>query len=562
MAGPTPLKVLRSTHPRLDPFYVRTLRALYKGGKTLLGDEDVMRQVFPKSTLESEGSYAERRARAFYDNDFALVINQISAGLAQDPLRFDDESGPTGTAPTAKKLESYWTEIQKDATPPDDDGPRKAFDSVIRETIVEGLVCEWGWILCDLPPPLEVEPGSSSPALSDQEAAGKLRAYPVPVPCDQVLNWNEKGGTIRWLRMYTSELVQDEPEQEPKWTRHTWKVWSATDVTTYQIDLDKEGKDTSGKKWEDDDVVSPIAEPALHSFGRVPWIRFDCGAPNEQSMHVGGMIESRCRSQFNQGAGEAYLRTRAMFQQLYEFLGPESSGPDREISDAQENVNRASKRMTSRAPDIVQIRGQDDDARFIGPEMSSAAINLQALNDGREAIPRITGQLALAADTTGAMVRRSGESKAQDKIAQEVLLGAVGKKGLAFGCGVADMLALGRGDAKKRPTLRGYEHFDVDDAAARVEEHVALNTAQIKSATFQIEHQLMVALAVLGDGVTPETKKQIRQELSETITQDSINQSNMPGVPPGHELDEDGMAVPSRSLPPKEPKGGGFGKAA
>ncbi len=547
---PTKLRTLKSTHPRLDPFYVRVLRALYKGGYALLHDDEVMKYVFPRHAAERPASYNERRARAAYDNDFALVINKITATLAQDPVTFDNASGPTGTSPEAKPLDEYWAGIMRDSTPPGDDGLRKTFDEVIRECITEGLVAGWGWVMCDLPPALEPVDGLT-PSLAEQDEVGGRRAYPVPVSASQVLNWQEKNGKLSWLRMYSSEMPADNPEDDRDWVHHTWKVWDALHITTYKLVLDRNGKDPQGREWKPDDVV-PVAEVAPHTFGRVPWVRFDCSAPDEAQLHVGDLIESRCRSLFNESNGETFQRLRHMFQQLYEFLGTEMPGPDHEISENQEDPNRAGRNLASRAPDIVQVRGHEDDARFVSPDMSGAAINRQALSEGREAIPRVTGQLALASDTSGAMIKRSGESKAQDKIAEEVVAGAIGKRGLAFANAVADMLAIGRGDdPKNRPPLRGYEHFNVDDSMERVEQHVALGTAPIKSATFQVEHQLMVALAILGDGVTPEMKALIRDELESTITQDSINQANMPSVPPGHQLDEDGMPIP---LPPQKPE--------
>lgn len=547
MAGPTKLKTLKETHPRLDLFQVRVLRALYKGGASLLKDHDVMAWVFPQHERESATSYAERKARAFYDNDFALVINNVTAGLAQDPIAFDDQSGPSGTdKSSATAIPPYWAELMKHASPPMV-RVKKTMDEVIREIVTEGLVTGWGWVLCDLP---RADPAIAT--LAEQDAAGALRAYPVPYRSDAVLNWEEDGGELRWVRSYSSTTPAVGPEQSRDRILHTWRVWDAQTITTYQLALDKDGKDEAGREWKDDDIVPPIDDPAPHTFGVVPWIRFDCSGDEGPAMHIGGMIESRCRSLFNESCGETFLRMRNMFQQLYEFLGSEMGSPDQPVGENQEDPGRAGRDMRNRAPNIVQVRGADDDAKFVSPDMSGAAVNRQAIAEGREAIPRVTGQLALSTDTSGAMIRRSGDSKKQDKVAQLIVWGVVGKKALSFARSVLEMLARGRGDSEDSvPPARGYEHFDTEDASTRVEQHVALSTAPIHSATFQIEESILAAVAILGDGISADTKTRIRKDLESTITQDSIAMDNAPSIPPGHQLDDNGMPVP---LPMKQPE--------
>lgn len=539
MAYGTTFANLKKTHPRLDVFRVRKLRALYAGGHKLLDDAEVMAAVFPKHALEKASSYAERKLRAFYDGDFALTINKVVAGLAQDPVRFDD-GGVDRADKDAKPLADYWAGIQKNANPPSLLAtPARTFDQVIREVVTEALVSGWGWMLCDLP--------VANPEITtklEEELAAADRAYPVPHTALHVRNWHEKDGVLRWVRTYSVDVPLEDFTQDRKWVVHTWKVWTDSLIITWELELDAEGKTRDGVLVKDDDVIDPVDERP-HSFGVVPWVRFDCSEDGKPQMHLGDMIESRVRSLFNEANGDSFLRLRSMFQQLYEFLGPEGGSPDQEISEAQENPHRASRSMTNRAPDIVQIRGSDDDAKFVAPDMGAAAINTERLADGREAIPRITGQLALSSDTSGAMIKRSGESKAQDKVAEEVVLGAVGKWALSFARSVQLMLARGRGEGEDDiPPIRGYENFSTEDTAARVEEHSMLATSPIKSATFQVEHQILVIKSVLGDSVSPEKMAQIREELEGVITQDAIDQAGMPEVPDGHELGPDGKPIP------------------
>lgn len=546
MSGPTKLKILRRTHARLDLAYVAQLRAMYKGGRALLQDPAVMRRVFPKHTMESEASYKERCLRAFYDNDFALMINKISAMLAADPYVFDD--GGKADGKEGDELPEYWKEIQDDARPPTAGGTKRTFDQQLRTTITEAMVMGWAWTLCDLPSP-ELDEAGNPVAISalDQERAKADRAYPVPYRVDQVLDWREKGGRLLWVRTYEASIVGDRPEDDvTEYIRHTWKVWDDQEITTYVLELDSNDRDRDKKKWDPDDLVSPEGPAQRHTFGVVPWIRCDFdGDDDDVVLWLGDMIEGRCRGLFNLANGDEWLRARCNYQQLYEFTAREYGGPDDPISENQENPGRAGRSMGERAPDIIQVRGSEDDAKYVSPDVACSAINRQALTEGREAIPRVTGQLALASDTSGAVLKRSGDSKAQDKVSEKVLAGVIGTRGRAHGDATKEMLARGRKeDPSKAPASRGYENFDTEDAASAVEEHVALATAPIKSATFQIEHQVVVARTILGDAATPEVMKKVRDELTSTVTQESIAQASMPPVPPGHELDKTGTPVP------------------
>jgi len=555
--GPTKLKVLKTTHPTLDLAYCERLMALYKGGRRLLQNPTVMRTVFPQHALESNASYRERCSRAFYDNDYALVINQVSAGLAQDPFTFDDGGAKVGKEGT--EIPPYWKELLEDVRPPDSVGsPKCTMDQQERATAVVGMVQGWAWTLCDLPRPITDDNGQlvAQTAL-DQDRMDARRAYPVMYRADQVHHWGEHGNRITWLRTFEAAPLAGEPEQDVSaWTSYTWRVWDDNSITTYNLVLNGENKDRAGQKYDDDSVVMPT-EVVPHTFGVVPWVRMDFSGESEEtgtSLWIGDLIESRCRQLFNGACADEFMRLRAAFQQLYEFLGKEMGSPDVPISENQEDPNRASRSMSNRAPDIIQVRGAEDDAKFVCPDMGASSINRQALQEGRESIPRITGQLALASDTAGAIIKRSGDSKAMDAISQRVLMGSVGKIVLAHACAVCAMLARGRGDKPDSvPHGRGYEKLTIEDAASRIEERVALAGAPFNSATARAEHEIMCIRTVLGDAVDDEVMAKIREEVESTVTQDAINQANMPPVPPGHQLDETGRPVP---LPPRtEPEG-------
>ncbi len=702
---------LKQNHPRLDLGRMRMLHALYRGGNHLLSDNVVMDFVFGKIGDESDVVYHERRRRAFYENLFAMVINQISAGLAQDPCRLvqpeapmpdipvpgappkkpnpfapekddaekkpknpfakeepeADEEADTDVAPVdpegdtdraeedeeedyfedpdlqpqagvAKKLapeiDQYWIDLMQNATVRHDDGgSERTFDQVMRDICVEALTCGWSWYQVDLPKPTydvkSVEPKEDdeeeekpekkpvedqgeetaeedaeakekakkpfpkkedaeeddeevvgSISLLDQEKAGDLNAYIATWPTDAITDWEEVDGRVLWVRTYECinlSLTPDAPRWPDKDAKriHRWTIWTPECWEKYDIE---ETKEKPLSAWNDDAIV-PVADTDKHTFGRVPWIRFDLCTPGTY-LHVGDLIESLCRSYFNRSNGESWQWMQACFQQLYEFLAPEMAGIDTPISQAQQDPNRALKQR--RAPGIVHVRGENDKAMYVAPNMSGADIGKAATQDLRDAVLRVTSQMALAQDTSGAMLRRSADSKKQDSVAQEIIMGAVGKRLLIGAMQAIKLCAIARGDdPEAAPELEGYTRFSVDDSTTLINDTVLLDAVDIPSATYQVERKYRVAASHLGDDVSPEKLKRIRMELEQSITQDQMGQApgmgpdgapvfdpssgeielDKDGNPIEKDLDEDGNPIEPAKPPAqggKPPFGGGF----
>jgi len=618
--GGAPFGVLRQCHPRLDLFRVKVLHALYRGGHHLLGNEEVMDHVFGKIGDERDIVYNERRRRAFYENLFAMVINQISAGLAQDPVHIaqnmtgkpdesasqkkydiaipdqedqdaqdeqgdgddqvvaddrpgsgdagdgsgsrddasggDDDTDDEDDADDLKQdaldkaqdvvkddVDPYWKALMDCATVPDEDGSEaRSFDQVMRDWTVEAMVCGWAWLQGDLPAPdqddtgLEIQPSS----FAEQEQSGKLDAYLCSWPTDAVLDWEEEKGKLVWLRTYECKLPAPDP-MTPRWPLdggmriHRWTIWTGDSWTQYEFRETKQNPATS----LNDRSIIPQTATGTHSFGRVPWLRLDLCTPGTY-LHVGDLIESLCRAYMNRQNGENWQWTQTCFQQLYEFLAPEMSGIDTPISQAQSNPDRARQR---RSPGVVHERGENDRAEFVGPDMSGAAVGQKSTQDLRDAILRMTAQMALAQDTSGAMLRRSADSKAQDSIPQEIVLGAIGKRVLTGAKQAVQLLGQGRQDNEDDiPDLEGYEHFDVDDASNLIQDAVLLAQVEIPSARFKIESAFRVAAAHLGDNIAPSVLGEIRAQLETAITQDQVVNPPKPPMPPGfgtQDSDED-----------------------
>jgi hypothetical protein len=264
---------------------------------------------------------------------------------------------------------------------------------------------------------------------------------------------------------------------------------------------------------------------------------------------VGDFIESACRAYFNRINGENFQWTQYCYQQLYEFLGPEMPGVDTQISDAQTDANRA---RGQRSPGQVHVRGAEDRAEFVGPEMSGAVVGRQATQDMRDGILRMIAQMALSQDTSGAMLRRSAESKKQDAVGQEILLGSIGKRLLTTSIQTAKLLMIARGeDPEDAPPMEGYTNFDINNADDVIQQSMMVEAMSIPSATYQIEQKYRMAITHLGDGASDETKQKIHEELEGSITQDQFDMASqmaMDALDPNQQQEED-QPAPGQKKP-------------
>lgn len=517
--GPLKFKALKQTNPRLDLARVRKLHAMYRGGCSLLDNDAVMNAVFPRYSHEKDTTYAERKRRAFYENVFASVINQMAAGLAQDPIRYQRNDGDP-------EFDPYWTELLKSAAALN--LPTRSLDQILRDLCVEALVCEYAWIQADLPKPDQIAPPQT---LGEQEESGGLRAYLCQWSTEHVLDWEyDEDGNLLWLKVCRSSRRALTPGAIRDETTHCWTIWDARGWARYEV------KESPRQALPNDETDVPVAEEGEHTFGVVPWVMLDvAGRQGKPSLHLGDMLESLCRAHFNLWNGEMFSLTQCNFQQLYEFLGPEISGVDTLVSESQQDPNRANRE--ARAPGAVHVRGDKDRAEFVAPDMAGSASAKQAVDDLRDAIYRVTQQMALSQDTSGAMLKRSADSKKQDAVAQEIVLGAIGKMLLSAAREIVAMLCRGRGDADPPPELDGYGSFDVDDVDDMIQQSLTLEQVSIPSATYQVEQKYRLAIAHLGDSTDEEIRLKIRQELETAITQDQLTN---PPNPFDDEDEEDG----------------------
>jgi hypothetical protein len=181
----------------------RKYRDLYAGGEQFLahaGEYLIRRQREPGEV------YAERLARAFYENYIGSIVDWYGATLfRREPAITVSGANEAGKAFFASLIE-------------DCDRKGTSLADLFRQQFLDALVTGRAWVLVDFP-----RSAGRAATRAEEDAAGASRAYLVPYPCEDVINWGtDDEGRLRWAVVRTSRLAKDGPEatewrEETRW---------------------------------------------------------------------------------------------------------------------------------------------------------------------------------------------------------------------------------------------------------------------------------------------------------------------------------------------------------
>lgn len=489
-----PYKVLNAKHDCYDGRYLRRLKAFYEGGRALLGDWSLMEEVFPRYREESDLVYEKRIRRALYMPYANEILNFIVASMSAEPLEVTLGGGEEGKE---RPLPEWYAKFSDDCSPPG--GKAQSLHDHVKAAILDCLQCQVSWHRVDLPRPGQFQ------TLADQEKAGALDAYVVQIPAECVIDWDEdESGELNFVVVHTCENRRKSFSDGREMITEVWNIYTRDGWARYEYAHKK-----TDKIQENQQI--PLADEGTHSFGRVNVFRMDVG-PGLWAMDN---IESAVRSHFNANSARLWALFQSLFQELYEFIEPKDGQIDLSEPEGKAKTQR-------RGQGFVQTRAKDARAEFVGPDTSSFAEARTTCADLRTEIHRVTHQMALAVDNTGAALQRSAESKGHDKASAIVVFQALGQIARKFAEDLMAMVARGRGETGLKFAAKGMAKFDAISLDSEIDRDVSLESVPIPSATFQRARKLALAKARLGDEATPEVIEAIRKELEEAITQESL----------------------------------------
>lgn len=503
-------KVLCQRHPDYDDRYWQRLRALYAGGRALFANEKLLTELFPRHRDELETVYEERKRRAYYTPYAGEIIDHIVAALCKQPVEIslgiegtDDEEEGEGSGDT--ELPPWYSAFREDVSPPG--GKVQSLAQLCRDQILTSLICGWTWTLVDLPA-LKDETGQPL-AFTDrdaQETAGGLDAYACQILPECVVDWEEDAtGELEWALVWTVECRRDGVAGAREWMVQRWTYYTRETWARYEL------KHKRDRDPQPTDMV-PLVDRGQITLGRVPLIRLQV----PEGLWAMSKLEGLAREHFNKRAALSWAETQSLLPELYEFIGPDDmSGAV--VAERAEDPNRATNQP--RGQGFVQVRGPNDKAQFIGPETGSFDHSITSCNNIRDEMHRVTHQMALSVDNSAAALKRSGDSKAQDKAATAVILTALGQLVREHAERVMFCVSMARGEdaLAGRWQASGMEKFDQVQTADAIEQALSIDQLNIESATFRRSHRQLLVRTILGDEVEPEIYEKIDEELEENI---------------------------------------------
>lgn len=479
-------RLAHTKHPQyLEKFWKRA-RAFYCGGVRLLENPSVMAQVFPQHINEEPAVYEMRQKLAHYTNHSGAIVNHLLGKLTADPVKVVTDDA-----------EDFYAEFLADTSPPA--GPEVPLEELLSRTILEAAQTKCAYALVEMPNNLDTEYRT----LAEQEGAGALHAWATPVKAESVVDWEcDKSGEYKWaLLCFESKVRPTVFEARNTITQEYWlytaNEWIRWDVTR------RDDEEISPETW-----ISPSAS-GPHSFGKVPLVKLEL----PDGLWIMSKLESLAREYFNKRNALSWAEFKALLPMLYEFLDPgEVAGL---VGGATTDQDRAINQQ--RSPAHVQQRqaapGGGDRVEWVAPPDAPFAHALSSCTDIRDEMHRVVHQMALAADTKGAMLRRSEGSKRQDTIALDIVLSAYGKILRKFTRDLLTMVQLGRGEEPSAWTVTGGKKFDMVTADAIIEEESILDTVEMPSPTARAERKKQLVRVLFGDTLTEEQYEEIDEEI-------------------------------------------------
>jgi hypothetical protein len=515
--GPgVPYKLLCREHPSRDAAQWARLRALYKGGEAIFKDARVCEEVFPRHRDEHPAIYLERVTRAYYIPYAGEIIGHLVSAIAEQSL-----SMSTGGDESEDAYPAFYDEFFGDVSKAG--GRTVSIDQLLKELIETALVCGCAWTLVELPA-MRNEQGEPLQFGSqyDQEKAGALRAYAMPIAPECVLDWEETdNGQLKWALLYFEDRPRETLFDDRNKIRRTWWYYDKEKWAKLEIVV-KEDQEIR------DEQIIPLIDEGAHTFQRVPLARMVLPAGLWAMDKLGRMASAH----LNLRSGLHWAQTQSAFQDLYEFQDNQRRSGVRVEEGMASDPDRAINQ--TRGPGYVQVRGKEDDARFVGPDPASFDQILKSCTDIRDDMHRVTHQMALSTDNGAAALKRSGESKKQDKAAASVILRALGEHLREVALDIVRLVSLGRGEVElvAQWTAQGFEKFDLADVDGEVERGVLVKELDVPSPTFKKLSLLQLCKLILGDLATPEVVEAIEKELDENVVYEPLEETRttIPGA--------------------------------
>ena len=495
--GTAPYSKFLPRHPSYDPDYWERLECLYKGGKELLENRDLMEKIFPPHRAEHEVIYAERLACAHYLPFAGEIVGNTVMGVFSDPLE-------VGMAAEKAELPKFYAEFVADTS-----RPGKKTECSLREFVAKmlltALIKRTAWAQVDLP---RVD-GKFKDALSEEKAGAK-DAYLVSIDPENVLDWEvDEDDDLVWAMTRKISNKRTSPDDDRNKITEEFTVFDREGFQVFEISY------TEDKPPEPKDAVHLVDE-GDHSFGQVPLQRLEL----PHGLWAMNKMEPAARALLRDLNSLEWAVRQSLHAELYEYLGSEAGGLLSPVGEAQEDARRAVNQK--RGQGHVQLRGKDDRAEYVGPPTEGFEFAHKLVLMHRDEMHRVNNQSGVNTDVTASSKQQSAESKQEETASSENLYRETGKFVSEFAKDLIQTVAAGRKESEVDIVITGMSKFNKRTTDGHLENALLVQGMAIESPTLDRKLKLDVAKVHMGEILSDDELAIIEQELEDNIDDESF----------------------------------------
>jgi hypothetical protein len=395
-----------------------------------------------------------------------------------------------------------------------------------------------GILACDFP-------AATAPVVTraDEEAAGLARGYAFPIEVEHLIDWEKDDhGRFTWC-VLRREVERRSSVFVKRARAVAYKVWvMGPEFAEWAIyeDSEPDKKDVKGREI-------PLVAEGKTQFRRIPILELEV----PEGLWVGNKIGPLAREHYQRRSLLVSAENHSMVAIPVAKLGPEFGAAGGEMpSEAQQNPHRGDDPVRQFETHGFLKIGAGDSFDFVAPDGGAYQVVDEQLAALVDEMFRVVHQMAASVSSTANAVGRSGDSKAEDRNATEIILTAYGSLVRDFAQTLYETLSEARGeDVEWQP--HGLDKFRLTDKAALLEEALALASITIPSKTWRRMKLKELALGML-ENVEPAVQAVITAEL------DSASDDEIMPPPPAEELTGGPNPRAGSAGPPKG--GSPFGK--
>lgn len=470
------VKVLNQEHPERSVNTLTRMRALAEGGELW---HALKSEWLPKNAVEPDDFYQSRLKLAIYENEVGPLLKQLNAHLFSEDL-------------TVKGLpeEDYWPRFLQDV-----DSSGSSLTTFYSAVCEHALVGRRAFVWVNLP--RRATPVANR---ADEERAGYLDAFLSMLTPEQVINWSvgDRGTGLEYVVIRDCVFEQKGP-LSPRVRKWRWTVIDRTQILRY-VYTPALGRESH----EPIDTDQATLESAFdHKAGFCPVVMLE--------LPVGLWV---MRQVYDRAVG----LTRA------------SNDLSWALHQAANELLTITQRASSTTSNVTLGHGHylllhrddigTDAAEYIAP--SGVAFDALHKNEKerREGLYRSLQAMASAGGTDSSRVSQSGESKALDWQAMDIVLSAYSalvktcvKTTLEFVLRIRALNDKAGQEAVDAMSVDGLESWATEDLMVFLEACALATEAKRASPAFVQEVALAQARRLLSGQITPERMGEIEAQI-------------------------------------------------